>query len=29
VINLFDEAIVVSGDDVIDRWRVAARGLSR
>jgi D-serine deaminase-like pyridoxal phosphate-dependent protein len=29
VINLFDEALVVSGDDVIDRWRVAARGLSR
>jgi D-serine deaminase-like pyridoxal phosphate-dependent protein len=29
VINLFDEALIVSGDDVIDRWRVAARGLSR
>jgi D-serine deaminase-like pyridoxal phosphate-dependent protein len=29
VVNLFDEAVIVEGDDVIDRWRVAARGLSR
>jgi D-serine deaminase-like pyridoxal phosphate-dependent protein len=29
VVNLFDEAFVVSGDEVVDRWRVAARGLSR
>jgi D-serine deaminase-like pyridoxal phosphate-dependent protein len=29
VINLFDEAIIVSQDREIDRWRVAARGLSR
>lgn len=29
VVNLFDEAFVVSGGDVVARWRVAARGLSR
>jgi D-serine deaminase-like pyridoxal phosphate-dependent protein len=29
VVNLFDEAVIVDGDRVIDRWRVAARGLSR
>jgi D-serine deaminase-like pyridoxal phosphate-dependent protein len=29
VINLFDEAVIVEGDDVVDHWRVAARGLSR
>jgi D-serine deaminase-like pyridoxal phosphate-dependent protein len=28
VINLFDEAVVLDGDRV-ERWRVAARGLSR
>jgi D-serine deaminase-like pyridoxal phosphate-dependent protein len=28
VVNLFDEAVIVDGDRV-DRWRVAARGLSR
>ena len=29
VVNLFDEAVIVEGDREIDRWRVAARGLSR
>jgi D-serine deaminase-like pyridoxal phosphate-dependent protein len=29
VVNLFDEAVVVSGEEVVARWRVAARGLSR
>jgi D-serine deaminase-like pyridoxal phosphate-dependent protein len=29
VINLFDEAVIVQQDREIDRWRVAARGLSR
>lgn len=29
VVNLFDEAVIVDGDREIDRWRVAARGLSR
>jgi D-serine deaminase-like pyridoxal phosphate-dependent protein len=29
VVNLFDEAVIVEGDRQIDRWRVAARGLSR
>jgi D-serine deaminase-like pyridoxal phosphate-dependent protein len=29
VVNLFDEAVIVDGDEIADRWRVAARGLSR
>jgi D-serine deaminase-like pyridoxal phosphate-dependent protein len=29
VVNLFDDAVVVRGDAVVDRWRVAARGASR
>ena len=26
VVNLFDEYVVMRGDEVVDRWRVAARG---
>jgi D-serine deaminase-like pyridoxal phosphate-dependent protein len=29
VVNLFDEAFLVEGGEVVARWRVAARGLSR
>ncbi len=29
VVNLFDEAVVVEGGEIVARWRVAARGLSR
>jgi D-serine deaminase-like pyridoxal phosphate-dependent protein len=29
VVNLFDEAVVVSDGEIVARWRVAARGLSR
>lgn len=28
-VNLADELVVVAGDEVVDTWRVAARGLNR
>jgi len=26
VVNLFDEYVVARGGEIVDRWRVAARG---
>lgn len=27
--NLVDEVTVISGDEIVDRWRVAARGRNK